>query len=71
MIKKKNRTFDIGCIVNWCGKIDKVTFWGAKMLKAKIFSTITVNALISTKKIKILASLVLKKIFYFYFCLCW
>ena len=68
---KKNRTFDIGCIVNWCDKIDKVTFWGAKMLKAKFFSTITVNALTSTKKIKILASLVLKKIFYFYFCLCW
>ena len=49
---KKNRTFDIGCIVNWCDKIDKVTFWGAKMLKAKIFSTITVNALTSTKKKK-------------------
>ena len=23
---KKNRTFDIRCIVNWGGKIDKVTF---------------------------------------------
>ena len=27
---KKNKTFDIGCIVKWGGKIDKVTFWGAK-----------------------------------------
>ena len=31
---KKNRTIDIGCIVKWDGKIDKVTFWGAK---SKIF----------------------------------
>ena len=27
---KKNRTFDVGCIVNWGGKIDKVTFWDVK-----------------------------------------
>ena len=27
---KKNRTFDIGCIVKWGGKIDKIAFWGAK-----------------------------------------
>ena len=28
---KKNRTFDIGCIVKWGGKIDKVVFWGVKL----------------------------------------
>ena len=28
--KKKNRTFDIGYIIKWGGKIDKVAFWGAK-----------------------------------------
>ena len=28
---KKNRTFDIGCIVKWGGKIGKVVFWGAKI----------------------------------------
>ena len=27
---EKYRTFDIGCIVKWCGKINKVVFWGAK-----------------------------------------
>ena len=27
---KRNRTFDIECIIKWCGKIDKVVFWGAK-----------------------------------------
>ena len=30
MIKKKNRTFDIGCIVKRGGKIDKVVFGGTK-----------------------------------------
>ena len=28
--KKKNRAFDIGCIIKWGGKIDKIAFWGAK-----------------------------------------
>ena len=65
----KNRTFDIRCIVKWGGKINKVAF---KVLKAKIFSTTTVNALTSTKK-TFLACLVLKKktLFCFCFCLCW
>ena len=26
----KNRTFDVGCIVKWVVKIDKVAFWDAK-----------------------------------------
>ena len=26
----KNRTFDVGYIVEWDGKIDKVVFWGTK-----------------------------------------
>ena len=28
--KKKYRTFDIGCIVKWGGKIDKVAFGSTK-----------------------------------------
>ena len=32
-IGKKNRTFDIECIVKWDGKINKVIFWGIKKLK--------------------------------------
>ena len=55
---------DIRCIVKWGGKIDKVAF---EVLKAKIFSTTTVNALTSTKKKKFLACLVLKKKHYFVF----
>ena len=27
---KKNRTFDISCIVKWGSKIDKITFWSVK-----------------------------------------
>ena len=27
---KKNRMFDIGCIVKWYVKIDKVEFWDVK-----------------------------------------
>ena len=27
---KKNRIFDIRCIVKWGGKTDKITFWDAK-----------------------------------------
>ena len=27
---KKNRTFDVGRMVKWSGKIDKIVFWGAK-----------------------------------------
>ena len=38
-------------MVKWGGKIDKVTFWGAKK-KVKIFSTTTMNALTSKKKKK-------------------
>ena len=29
-LKKKKKTFDIGNIVKWDSKIDKVTFWDAK-----------------------------------------
>ena len=25
---KKNRTFDVDCIVKWGSKIDKIAFWG-------------------------------------------
>ena len=30
MTLKKKKTFDIGNIVKWDSKIDKVTFWDAK-----------------------------------------
>ena len=33
---KKNRTFDVGCIVKWDGKIDKVVFWGTKNFLAPL-----------------------------------
>ena len=64
MIKKKKTIFDIGWIVKWGSKIDKIIF---VVLKAKIFSTTTMNALTSTtttkkkKKKKILGILVFKK----------
>ena len=27
---QKNRTIDVGCVIKWCVKIDKVSFWYAK-----------------------------------------
>ena len=30
VVKKKNRSFYIGCIVKWCVKCYKIGFWDAK-----------------------------------------
>ena len=66
ILKKKKRTFDIGCIVKWGSKIDKVTF---EILKTKIFSTINVNALTSKKKNPSQPS-IKKRHYFVYVCLC-